>query len=423
MRYIIVLLSTIIIGFLVFENTKIFTSSVSSSENVKSEALYWVAPMDANYRRDKPGKSPMGMDLVPVYRKSDKALPVGEIQISPQVENSLGVRSALLKKEKMELAINGFGTIVANKDAQWQINSRVSGWIEKLYVKSEGISVDKGQKLYAIYSPELVKAQESLFNSIDLNNDTLINASKIRLEALGVSDAQINDIIKTGNVQKSITFFAPQKGTILELKVNKGAFISPSMTVIKAVNLDSIWVDVEIFSAQVAYIKLGVPASMTLTYFPGKEWLGKVDFIYPEMSVSNRSLRIRLKFKNSDNKLKPNMFASISLTPMMQGKRLFITQQAIIYAENNARVVKALGGGKFKSVFVTLGVQSQNKVEVLSGLREGDRIVTSAQFLLDSESNIGAELERMQAVKPMQNKSLPELEKSFWNTQIQQVKL
>ncbi len=423
MRYIIVLLSTIIIGFLVFENTKIFTSSVSSSENVKSEALYWVAPMDANYRRDKPGKSPMGMDLVPVYRKGDKALPVGEIQISPQVENSLGVRSALLKKEQMELAINGFGTIVANKDAQWQINSRVSGWIEKLYVKSEGISVDKGQKLYAIYSPELVKAQESLFNSIDLNNDTLINASKIRLEALGVSDAQINNIIKTGNVQKSITFFAPQKGTILELKVNKGAFISPSMTVIKAVNLDSIWVDVEIFSAQVAYIKLGVPASMTLTYFPGKEWLGKVDFIYPEMSVSNRSLRIRLKFKNSDNKLKPNMFASISLTPMMQGKRLFITQQAIIYAENNARVVKALGGGKFKSVFVTLGVQSQNKVEVLSGLREGDRIVTSAQFLLDSESNIGAELERMQAVKPMQNKSLPELEKSFWNTQIQQVKL
>ena len=357
--------------------------------------LYWVAPMDANYRRDKPGKSPMGMDLVPVYDDSGEGTQEGQVNISAAVENSLGVRTATVTNGDFNLSIKSLGSVQANEDALWQINSRVSGWIEKLYVKSIGTEVKKGQKLYALYSPELVKAQESLFNAIKLNRSALVESSKARLEVLGVSRSQIKQIIKNKKVLQHITVYAPHKGTISDLKVNEGAFISPSTTVVKAVNLDTVWVDVEVFAAQVSLVKLNDLATMTLDYFPGQEWQGKVDFIYPEMSPNNRALRVRLQFDNPTAQLKPNMFSSVILTPAMDQKRLQIPREAVIYAGNMNRVVLAMGEGKFRSVLVKIGLENQDVVEVLSGLEEGQKIVTSAQFLLDSESSISADFERM----------------------------
>ncbi|MCP5078844.1 MAG: efflux RND transporter periplasmic adaptor subunit, partial [Psychromonas sp.] len=370
-------------------------AKAEKDEKAEPKILYWVAPMDANYRRDKAGKSPMGMDLVPVYEDSGNEAEEGVVKISSAVQNNLGVRTALVGKEAFNLSIKSLGSVQANEDALWQINSRVSGWIEKLYVKSVGTQVQKGQKLYALYSPELVKAQESLFNAIKLKRSALVLSSKARLRALGVSNDQIKQIIKSKKVSQRITVYAPQKGTISELKVNEGAFISPATTVVKAVNLDTVWVDVEVFAAQVSLVKLNDLATMTLDYFPGQEWLGKVDFIYPEMSKNNRTLRVRLQFDNPTAQLKPNMFASVVLTPAMDEKRLQIPREAVIYAGNMNRVVLALGDGKFKSVLVKVGLENNSAVEVLSGLEEGQEIVTSAQFLLDSESSISADFERM----------------------------
>ena len=372
-------------------------------EKSEPKILYWVAPMDANYQRDKPGQSPMGMDLVPVYEEGGAAKEEGTVTISAAVENNLGVRTAVVSKGDFNLTIKSLGSVQANEDALWQINSRVSGWIEKLYVKSVGTEVKKGQKLYALYSPELVKAQESLFNAIKLNRSALIKSSKARLEALGVSHSQIIQIIRNKKVLQRITVYAPQKGTISDLKVNEGAFITPSKIVIKAVNLDTVWVDVEVFVAQVSLVKLGDIAKMTLDYFPGQEWKGKVDFIYPEMSKSNRTLRVRLQFDNPTAQLKPNMFASVILTPSMNKERLQIPREAVIYAGNMNRVVLALGEGEFRSVLVNIGLENQDVVEVLSGLEEGQKIVTSAQFLLDSESSISADFDRMLKEQELQD--------------------
>lgn len=369
----------------------------AEQKKAKSEPkiLYWVAPMDANYQRDKPGKSPMGMDLVPVYEEGGATKEEGTVIISAAVENNLGVRTAVVSKGDFNLSINSLGSVQANLDALWQINSRVSGWIEKLYVKSVGTEVEKGQKLYALYSPELVKAQESLFNAIKLNRKALVQSSKAQLTALGVSNNQIKQIIKSKKVSQRIIVYAPKKGTISELKVNEGAFIVPSTTVIKAVNLDTVWVDVEVFAEQVSLVNLGDAAKMTLDYFPGQEWKGTVDFIYPEMSENNRTLRVRLQFDNPTAQLKPNMFASVILTPTMDEIRLQIPREAVIYAGNMNRVVLALGDGEFRSVLVNIGLENQDVVEVLSGLEEGQKIVTSAQFLLDSESSINADFDRM----------------------------
>lgn len=434
MRYLLVLMLGLVVGILATTNEQINSLFTAEEKTAEPEILYWVAPMDANYRRDKPGKSPMGMDLVPVYKEQEKAEPnilywvapmdanyrrdkpgkspmgmdlvpvyeeaggeseEGLVKISAAVENNLGVRIGIVVNEPFTLEINSLGTVQANEDALWQINSRVSGWIEKLYVKSVGVEVKKGQALFALYSPELVKAQESLFNALNLNRQALVNSSKARLQALGVSKGQIEKIIKSKKVSQNITVYAPQKGTISELKLTEGAFISPATLVIKAVNLDTVWVDVEVFAGQVSLVKLGDKAVMSLDYFPGQKWQGQVDFIYPEMNANNRTLRVRLQFDNATAQLKPNMFASVILTPEMNNKRLQIPREAVIYAGNMNRVVLALGNGKFKSVPVTLGLENQERVEVLSGLSAGQKIVTSAQFLLDSESSISADFQRM----------------------------
>ena len=364
-------------------------------EKAQPKILYWVAPMDANYQRDKPGKSPMGMDLVPVYEEAGGQREAGLVTISAAVENNLGVRTALVVKDAFKTNIHTLGTVQPNEDAVWQINSRVSGWIEKLYVKSLGAEVKKGDPLFDLYSPELVKAQASLFNAISLNRRALIDSSITRLQALGVSAGQITTIIKNKKALQNITVYAPQKGTISELKLNEGAFISPSTVVIKAVNLDTVWVDVEVFAGQVSLVKLGDFASMRLDYFPGQQWDGQVDFIYPKMNAINRSLRVRVQFMNPTGELKPNMFASVTLTPKMTKTRVQIPREAVIYGGKMNRAVLAKGNGQFKSVIVNLGLENKDSVEVLSGLSEGQKIVTSAQFLLDSESSISADFERM----------------------------
>lgn len=434
MRYLLVLTLGLLLGFLAATNQQINRLFSTAEKTAEPQVLYWVAPMDGNYRRDKPGKSPMGMDLVPVYAEAEKTAPkilywvapmdgnyrrdkpgkspmgmdlvpvyeeaggeseAGLVKISAAVENNLGVRTGTVVNEAFTMTINTLGSVQANADARWQINSRVSGWIEKLYVKSVGVEVKKGQRLFALYSPELVKAQESLFNALKLNRQALVNSSKARLQALGVSRGQIQKIIRSKKVSRSITVYAPQKGTISELKLTEGAFISPATQVVKAVNLDTVWVDVEVFAAQASLVKLGDKARMFLDYFPGRQWDGKVDFIYPEMNPNNRSLRVRLQFANPSAQLKPNMFARVVLIPEMNEKRLQIPRAAVIYAGNMNRVVLALGNGQFKSVVVKLGLENNQAVEVLSGLSAGQKIVTSAQFLLDSESSISADFERM----------------------------
>jgi len=434
MRYFLILIAGISIGLLAMNYQLISNIFSTDTVSAEREVLYWVAPMDANYRRDKPGKSPMGMDLVAVYAQAEKAEPkilywvapmdasyrrdkpgnspmgmalvpvydkaggdndAGVVKISSAVENNLGVRTGVVTNRAFNIHINTLGTIQMNDDAMWQINSRVSGWIDKLYVKSVGTQVQKGDPLFDLYSPELVKAQESLFNAINLNRRALISSSKARLQALGINKEQVENIINRKKVQQNITIFAPQRGTISLLTLNEGAFISPSTLVIKAANLDTVWVDAEVFAAQVSLVKVGDPAVMHLDYFPGQEWIGKISFIYPELNPQNRTLRARLQFDNPNAKLKPNMFANVTIKPELGEKKLQVPREAVIYAGQMNRVVLALGNGRFKSVIVNIGMENKDSVEILSGLTEGQKIVTSAQFLLDSESSISADFERM----------------------------
>lgn len=359
------------------------------------EPLYWVAPMDANYRRDKPGKSPMGMDLIPVYQDAATASDAGLVTISPRVENNLGVRTQTAQLRPFASQINTVGMLEFNQDSIWQINSRVSGWVDKLYINNTGEFVTKGQPLLTLYSPELIKAQEELFNALRIGNKTLITSAKQRLSALGISQVQVKQITRTKKVIQNVTISAPASGYITKLSIRDGAYISPAAQIIEAGLLEEIWLQAEIFESQAGQVQVGDQAKMQVDSFPGQTWLGEVDYIYPELNAATRTLKVRVKIANPDEQLKPNMFATLTLSSQLQSNSIQIPREAIIRSGTFDRIVLAKGNGQYQSIKITLGRESAGYVEVLAGLKNGDEVVTSAQFLLDSESSLTADFSRI----------------------------
>lgn len=368
------------------------------AEKNSQEPLYWVAPMDPNYRRDKPGKSPMGMDLIPVYpeQNSDSGAGPGTIKISPEVINNLGVKTGTVEYRKLQNEIKTVGYVKYNEDLLVHLHPRVEGWIDKLFIKAEGDPIKKGQPVYEIYSPALVNAQEELLLALDRNNKRLISASEERLNALQIPQSVINEIKKTRKISQNITFYSPQSGVVDNLNIRQGFFVKPGTTLMSIGALEQVWVEAEIFERQVPWVKIGMPVTMSLDYLPGQDWQGQVDYIYPTLDAKTRTVKVRLKFNNKAQLLKPNMFAQVVIHSQNQQHSLVIPKQALIRTGSQDRVVLALEDGRFKSIAVKVGVQDSDSVEILEGIKEGEKIVTSAQFLIDSESSKSSDFKRME---------------------------
>jgi Cu(I)/Ag(I) efflux system membrane fusion protein len=368
-----------------------------SASSAKDKPLYWVAPMDANYRRDKAGKSPMGMDLVPVYQDSNQGpdAGVGTIRISSDVINNLGVRTSTAKIKPLHAEINTVGYIAYDEEKMVHIHPRVEGWVEKLYVQAVGESVTKNQALYEIYSPELVNAQEELVLALNRSNRQLIKAAENRLLALQIPQSAISQLIKTKQVQQTITFYSPQNGVVETLNIREGFYVQPGLTVMSIADLSQVWVEAEVFERQANQVKAGAPVTMTLDYLPGQSWQGQVDLIYPTLDVKTRTVKLRLRFSNEKGAFKPNMFAQIAIHSTDADNTLLIPKEALIRTGKQDRVVLALGEGSFKSIAVTVGRYDNENVEIITGLSEGDKVVSSAQFLLDSESSKSSDFKRM----------------------------
>lgn len=366
-------------------------------ESDKKQPLYWVAPMDPNFRRDEPGKSPMGMDLIPVYDEGEKANDAGPgtINISPDVVNNLGVRTGLVERKTLHDEIVTVGYVQYDQDKLIHIHPRISGWIETLYVKAAGDPVVKDAPLYSLYAPELVNAQEELVLAMNRKNQRFIQAAEDRLRALQISENFIQKLKSDLNIQQNVTFYSPQDGVVDNLNIREGFFVQPGTTLFSIGALDEVWVEGEIFERQASLVDAGDPVTMTLDYLPGKTWTGAVEYIYPTLDSKTRTARIRLSFKNPHGDLKPNMFAQITVHADSENQLLVIPREALIRTGNQDRVVLALGEGSFKSVEVKVGRVDQSVVEIVEGLEEGERVVTSAQFLLDSESSKTSDFKRM----------------------------
>lgn len=382
-----------------FISTDILNPPMDPSEQSISgadEPLYWVAPMDPNFRRDQPGLSPMGMELVPVYANDGGDSP-GTVKIDPSVVNNLGVRTAIAERKSLHQPIKTVGYVQYSEDTLVHIHPRVEGWVETLYVKATGDYVQKGDPLYALYSPELVNAQEEYLVALSRGNSNLREASNSRLRALQMPEDAIAQLTESKKVQQTIQFTAPQTGFVDNLNIREGFFVQPGTTMMSIGALDEVWLEAQVFEREASLVKVGLAVSMRMDYLPGKIWQGVIDYVYPSLDENTRTLKVRLRFDNPEYLLKPNMFAQIIIENEDEKARLVVPREAVIRTGAQNRVVLALGEGRFKSVEVQLGVMSLDAIEVLSGIEEGDQVVTSAQFLLDSESSINSDFLRMSA--------------------------
>jgi len=404
MKSLLLLVTGGLAGVLISQFVMTELSPEPMSQPAEKEVLYWVAPMDANFRQDSPGKSPMGMDLVPVYAKNTKQ-DVGIVTIAPHVVNNLGVRIAPVRREILKNTINTVGYVQYDQERLIHIHPRVAGWLNKLHVKTAGERVEKGQPLYDIYSPTLVNAQEELLLGVARNNKRLISAAKARLLSLLVPQDIIDRVIKSLKIEQNITIFSPQSGVVDNLAVREGFYLKPGTQIMSVAALDQVWVDAQIFERQSSAVNVGDHVSMTLDYWPREVWHGQVDYIYPTVDEGTRTLRVRLRFANQDGKLKPNMYAKVAIDSDDGQAKLLVPRESVIRTGQSTRVVLAMGHGEFKSINVALGRSNGQFIEVLSGLNEHDNVVVSAQFLIDSESSVSSDFMRMDAM-PTDNVAL-----------------
>jgi len=367
--------------------------AASDTDGAGRTVLYWKAPMDPNFRRDEPGKSPMGMDLLPVYANGSDDESV--VRINPQVVNNLGVRTAPAEFSVLSRRIETVGYVGYDEDTLQHIHMRVDGWIERLVITATGDPVTKGQTLFELYSPTLVNAEEEFLTALRSNNTNLQKASRSRLEALGVPTSEIDRLEKSRTVSQRLSVAAQSDGFVADLAVREGVYITPASEVMSIATLDRVWVLVEVLERQAAWIQPGQLADVKLEYLPGRQLQGTVDYIYPELDRKTRTLKVRIRFDNKDKVLRPNMFARVTIHGTETPPVVHVPRAALIRGGASDRVVLAIGDGKFRAQPVQIGIESGDRIEIRSGVAAGDLIVTSGQFLIDSESNIEAALERM----------------------------
>jgi Cu(I)/Ag(I) efflux system membrane fusion protein/cobalt-zinc-cadmium efflux system membrane fusion protein len=372
---------------------------------------YWVSPMDPTYIRNEPGKSPMGMDLVPVYEEEGETEePASTIRIDPVTMQNMGVRLGRVKRKTLIKYIRTVGNITFDETKIFTVNTKFSGWIEKLYVNFVGEDVKIGQPLFDIYSPEIVTAQEeyllalkqysSLSNSsyarIREGAQRLLKASRTRLRYWDLTDKQIEQIGKAGKVQKTLTIYSPASGVVTQKDAFKGLYVKAGKNQYSIVDLSTVWVDVDVYEYELPWVRKGMAADMELAYIPGKRFKGKVLFIYPYLDAKTRTAKLRLSFSNPGYALKPGMYANIYLKSSVAKKSLVIPQEAVIDSGVRQIVFVMVGEGKFESRDVNIGLEgNENEFQVLEGLSEGEEIVLSAQFMLDSESRLREAIQKM----------------------------
>ncbi|MFH1681602.1 MAG: efflux RND transporter periplasmic adaptor subunit, partial [Candidatus Eisenbacteria bacterium] len=369
---------------------------------------YWVAPMDPAYISDKPGKSPMGMDLVPVYE--DEAESGRAITIDPAVVRNIGVRTAHVERGPLKKTIRATGLVAEDETRVGTVSLKIEGWIEKVYVDETGQAVRKGDPLVEIDSPRLANTQQEYLIALDnlrhLEQGApaeIVNAARETLESTrrrllywSSTDEQVADLERTREVGRTMTLRSPFSGVVTMKNVLPGARVAPGMDIYHIADLGVVWVQASVFDADLPFVSLGQPAAMTLSFLPGRAFEGKVAFLSPVLDPMTRDLKIRLEFPNEKGDLKPGMYADVRIESVLDEDAVLVPAEAVIRSGKRDVVFVARGEGRFMPAEVRLGPSGSGGVtQVLDGVLPGERVVTSAQFLLDSESSFREAVKKM----------------------------
>ncbi len=362
------------------------------------KVLYWHDPMVPNNKFDKPGKSPfMDMMLVPKYGESGEA-DDGKVAISPRVQQNLGVRTAEVTQGNFVVPVEAIGTVAYNERDASVVSTRVAGTLEKLTVRAPLDRVRKGQVVAELYVPEWLAAQEEYLLVRRLQGDgmkDLADAARQRMVVSGVPDEIIRAVERTGQVQRRLALTAQTGGVIADLTAREGMSLMGGAVLMRINGLSSVWVNADVPESQAADIRPGTPVEARTPALPGVVFTGKVGALLPDINMTTRTIKARVELANPRGELLPGMFASLTFAPAARKAVLQVPTEAVIQTGKRTVVMVAEAGGKFAPVDVEIGTEANGETEIRKGLKLGQKVVTSGQFLLDSESSLTATTTRM----------------------------
>lgn len=370
---------------------------------------YWRAPMDPNYISDKPGKSPMGMDLVPVYE--DEASVEGGVRVDSSFLQNFSVRTAVVEKGSIPIEIRTVGILSHNPEKLHSVNTKFTGWIEKSYYNNIGEYVQRGDVLFEIYSPDLVTTQQEYLAVLDylqkLSSSgypdaidrarSLLESAGERLRHWDITEDQIRELEETRTARRTLKILSPASGFIVEKMIDslEGMKLTPGMTVYTLADHTTLWVEVELYEHQIQHLRLGQSIQVKVDAFPGRAWRGRIVLFDPAVNPQTRTLKAYVEVDNKDLKLRPQMYANILIRPPGVSGVVKVPQQAILHSGERSVVIVQKAKGVFEPREVELGLAGGDYQAVRSGLQAGEIIVTSSQFLIDSESNLKAAISQI----------------------------
>lgn len=366
----------------------------------KRKIAYWVAPMDADYRRDGPGKSPMGMDLVPVFEESDAGRGKDDpgFMISANVQASLGIKTVPVRQGEFKPVIAATGRLAYDENRISRLQVRTEGWVEKLHVRTVGENVKKGDRLFALYSPAIATALGEYADARRGTSPAFKKLSRGRLTALGLSEQTIQQAVNSGNWTQAVTFHAPQDGVITGLGIREGSFAARNTIAFEITDPTNLWLIADVFESDATGLKNGAHAE--IIGHNGKLYHGMIDYIYPGLDPVSRTVQLRLNMANPAGTLRPGQFFTVNIHGDPETS-LIIPGNAVIRLGTGNHVIVAHDHNRFEAAEVTLGKSSGEQIQILHGLKAGERVVTSGQFLLDSESSFtGAKIRILQQPSP-----------------------
>ncbi|MDH4120560.1 MAG: efflux RND transporter periplasmic adaptor subunit [Deltaproteobacteria bacterium] len=391
----------------------------SSAPPRERRILFYRNPMDPQVTSPVPAKDNMGMDFIPVYAdegtENGRQDPAGTVRIDPDVVQNIGVRTGRVEKHTLSNTIQTLGLVAYNEEKLARLHPKSDGWVEKLFVDKTGERVKKGTILLSVYSPDLVSAQEeyllalkqlttlgnNTFPDIRKGAENMLRTSREKLEWLDVPAHQIKNLEATGKITKNLHIHSPFSGVVTRVGVREGMRITPQTELYTLADLSQVWVLADVYEAQIPWVRLGDQADIRLTAIPGKTYRGRISYVYPYLDPATRTVKVRVAVDNPGLALKPDMFADVTLHTDRQVNILAIPSEAVVRTGTREQVYVVRGGGKFEPRPVRLGVASQGLVQVLEGLSEGEVVVTSAQFLIDSDSSLREAAGKMSAPGPV----------------------
>ncbi len=379
------------------------------------EILFYRNPMDPTITSPVPRKDDMGMDYVPVYAEEAESVAAdgAVVTINPAVQQNMNVIIERVTRRDISHRIRTVGYLDYDQEKMVSVTTKYTGFIEKTYVNYIGQPVKKGEPLFEIYAPELVQTEQELLSALlyatglaaapeDTRRraEALLEAARQRLAYWDISDEQVQRLEETGEVFRTLQVTAPAGGLVMKRMPGlEGMAVRPGMELLHIADLSDLWLTVEIFENQLPWLDVGSTATITITYFPGEAFRGRVRYIEPEVSEKTRTIQLTLEVPNRGSRLRVGMYATVIFEPVAAKDAIAVPSQAVLRTGERNVVIVALGEGRFAPREVRLGPQGEGFVQILDGLSDGDEIVTSAQFLIDSESNLREAIQKMIAAR------------------------